>query len=98
MLSGSNTWASAVKKLADFASLYRLATVQPLDSTFSSVRNKLTRLLASFGLAPLERLANDDDLPEELAAYLFSEADYDHPFTWDTDPDDAEDEEDVPTE
>ena len=32
MLSGSNTWASAVKKLADFASLYRLATVQPLNS------------------------------------------------------------------
>ena len=32
VLSGSNTWASAVKKLADFASLYRLATVQPLDS------------------------------------------------------------------
>ena len=45
-----------------------------------------------------DRAGRRADLPEELAAYLFSEADYDHPFTWDADPDDEEDEEDVPTE
>ena len=61
----------------------------------SGWRTKLGRMLAAFGLRPLERLASHDDLPAELRAYLFSEADYEYPYHATTE---EEDEEDVPTE